>query len=111
MYKRGILDIGSELWEQLRNPKDFQLRILKISRVTEWAFTIIWGTWRTRKGCLLRANGTLFINNRMQTESKTLLLSCYDFYQGEWFFIWKGRKYIFELIILKNKKTWIDNNK
>ena len=46
----------------------------------------------------------------MQTESKTvLLLSCYDFYQGEWFFIWKGRKYIFKLIIVK--KTWIDNNK
>lgn len=45
------------------------------------------------------------MNNRMQTESKmVLLLSCYDFYQGEWFFIWKGRKYIFELIILKNKK-------
>ena len=52
----------------------------------------------------------MFINNRMQTESKTVpLLSCYDFYQGEWFFIWKGRKYIFKLLIVKKLELIIIN--
>ena len=37
---------------------------LKFPKMTKGAFKIILETWRTRKGCLLRANGILFINIR-----------------------------------------------